>query len=165
MMIRRTTPSASTTRSAWRTRCSRRSRSPSSGTPSSRTSFSIRSYSPARRSEQEHALAGRLGVEQSIGLGRLIEGVAMGEQALDVDLAIGDEARALGLDHAREGPGADHSQLLPDHVAADVDRDAAALANQAHRAPGAGRADRGRARGLGAGAVEREVDALAVGER
>ena len=78
--------------------------------------------------------------------------------------AIGDEARALRLDHAREGPGADHRELLSDHVPADVDGHAAALADEADRAPGAGRADRGGARRLGAGAVEGQIDALAVGQ-
>jgi hypothetical protein len=39
---------------------------------------------------QEHALAGRLGVEQAASL-------AVGEKPLDIDFALDDKARAVGL--------------------------------------------------------------------
>src|SRR3954451_11600329 len=47
--------------------------------------------------DQEHAFAGGLGVEQLVGLVGLVELPAVGEQFFDVDLAIDDELRALGL--------------------------------------------------------------------
>ena len=46
---------------------------------------------------QEHALAGGLGVEQAIGLFRLVELPLMREQAVDIDLVLDAEARAIGL--------------------------------------------------------------------
>src|SRR5688572_30839077 len=94
-----------------------------------RPSGRVSNGSMRKSSEQEDALAGSLGVEQLVGLVGLVEGPALGEQALDVDAAVSDEACALALDHRGEGPGADHRQLLPDHVAANVERDAAALAD------------------------------------
>jgi hypothetical protein len=39
---------------------------------------------------QEHAFAGRLRVEQFVGLVGLVERPAVGEQRLDIDAAIGD---------------------------------------------------------------------------
>src|ERR1043166_6679131 len=70
--------------------------------------------------EQKHAFAGGLRVEQLIGLVRLIELPAMGEQFFDIDLAVDDELRALRLSYLREGPGRDDRQLLPEHVGADI---------------------------------------------
>src|SRR5215216_2930170 len=93
-------------------------------------------------SHQEHALAGGLAVEQLVGLVGLVEPPSVGEQLLDVDAAVGDELRAFGLAHLREGPRRDDRQLLPQHVGADVDRHLVALADKAGRAPHLGRAHR-----------------------
>ncbi|MGH6942667.1 MAG: hypothetical protein ACREH6_00410, partial [Geminicoccaceae bacterium] len=71
--------------------------------------------------EQEHAFAGGLGVEQPIGLVRLVKRPALSEQAVDIDLAIGDEARALGLVHAGKRPRAHDRELLA-QVREHVDR-------------------------------------------
>src|SRR6185312_4145695 len=77
---------------------------------------------------QEHALAGRLRVEQLVGLFGLVELPAVGEQRLDIDPAVRDELRAFGLADRREGPRGDDRQLLPEHVGADIDRHVVALA-------------------------------------
>ena len=61
---------------------------------------------------------------------------------VDGDAAVGDEARALGLADGREGPGADQRHLAAQQVGADVERDAAALADEAGLAPGAHAAHR-----------------------
>src|SRR6516164_1037780 len=84
---------------------------------------------------QEHALAGGLGVEQVIGLIRLVELPLMCEQAVDIDLALDAETRAIGLPLPREGPGGNDRQLLTQHVGADIDRHIVALADKAYRAP------------------------------
>src|SRR5206468_4366279 len=60
--------------------------------------------SSAKGSEREHALARRLRVEEPVGFVRLLQAEAMRQQASERDSAIGDEARALRLAHAREGP-------------------------------------------------------------
>src|SRR6516165_7368675 len=112
---------------------------------------------------QEHALAGGLGVEQTIGLFGLVELPAAGEQLLDIDLALDDKARAVGLPLPREGPGADDRQLLAQHVGADVDRHIVAFADKAHRTPDLGAAHRRYATlGLARG-VEGEIG-TAVGQ-
>src|SRR6185312_17022359 len=103
--------------------------------------------------------AGALAVEQLIGLRGLIQRPAMGEQAVDVDPAPRDEVGALRLADARERPGRDQRELLAQEVAADVERDAAALADEAHRAPHLGAFDRGEAAGLGARGIESELGA------
>ena len=54
--------------------------------------------------EEENALAASLLVEQLVGLDRLIELPALGEQLVDVDAAVGDELRALRLADCGEGP-------------------------------------------------------------
>ena len=46
---------------------------------------------------QEHALAGGLGVEEAIGLLRLVEFPAVGEELFDIDVALDDKARAVRL--------------------------------------------------------------------
>src|SRR5207302_6163949 len=103
--------------------------------------------------------AGGLRVEQAIGLFCLVELPLMGEEAVDVDLALDDEARTVGLALPREGPGADDRQLLAQHVRADVDRHIVALADEGDRAPYLGAAHCGDpAFGL-ARRVEREVRA------
>src|SRR5215813_7967554 len=62
------------------------------------------------------AFAGRLRVEQFVGLVGLVERPAMGEQRLDIDAAIGDEAGAFLLADRGEGPRRDDRELLPQHV-------------------------------------------------
>src|SRR6266540_2773732 len=62
-----------------------------------------------RRSDD--ALAGRLRIEQPVGLLGLLQRPVMGEQAIDVDAAVGDVAPALGLPDARECPRSDDRDL------------------------------------------------------
>src|SRR5216684_116271 len=112
-------------------------------------------------SHQEHALARALPVEQAVGFLGLVECPAMGEEAVDIDLARRDEVGAFGLADAREGPGRDDGELLPQQVGADVERDVAALADEAYRAPHLGALDGGEAAGFDAGSVEGEVGAAA----
>src|SRR3546814_74198 len=107
-------------------------------------------------SEQEHALSGGLPVEQAIGFGGLLQRPAIGEQVVDVDLAVGDEGRAFRLPDRGEGPGADQRHLPAQQVRTDVERDVAALADEAGLAPGAHAAHRlaprlGRRRGVDGG--------------
>src|SRR6266536_6497404 len=66
--------------------------------------------------EAEDALAGRLGVEQLVGLRCLVEGEEVGQQLLERHLPIDDEAGALGLADRVEGPGAVERQLSVDDV-------------------------------------------------
>src|SRR5690349_20726243 len=87
-------------------------------------------------SHQEDALAARLAVEEAVGLLGLVERPAMGEEAVDVDLAVGDEAGAFGLADGREGPGAHQRHLAAQEVVADVERHRVALADEADLAPG-----------------------------
>src|SRR5439155_5927167 len=107
---------------------------------------------------------GGLRVEEAVGLLRLLEPEAVGEQTSEAHLAVGDELRALGLAHARERPRCVDRQLAPDQVLADVERRRVALADERHAAPGRGAAHRGHARVRVARAVHRRLDALAVRE-
>src|SRR5215469_6697138 len=109
--------------------------------------------------DQKHTLSGGLRVKQAIGFFRLVELPLMREQAVDIDLALDAEARAVGLALPREGPGGDDRQLPAQHVGADVDRHIVALTDKTHRAPHLGAAHRGDAAlGLARG-VEREIGA------
>src|SRR5262249_4697383 len=92
---------------------------------------------------QEHALAGGLCVEQAIGLLCLVELPAVGKEALDIDLALDNEACAVGLALPREGPGADDRQLLAQHIGTDIDRYVVALTDKTHGAPDLGAAHGG----------------------
>src|SRR5579862_2258010 len=79
---------------------------------------------PARselRLQQKHALAAGLAIEQLIGRLGLCQLPAIREQVLDVDLVVGDEARAVGLDGGGESPRADDGELLAQHLRTDVD--------------------------------------------
>src|SRR5260370_12197057 len=84
---------------------------------------------------QKDTFAAGLAVEQPIGLLRLRKLPAVREQTIDGDLAIEDEARAIGLDDCGEGPGADDGELLAQHVRADIEGHAAAFANEPHDTP------------------------------
>ena len=55
-------------------------------------------------SQQKHALAARLLVEQPVSLIGLFELPAIGEQMIDADLAVGDKARAIRLDRCGKSP-------------------------------------------------------------
>src|SRR5215211_1864201 len=90
---------------------------------------------------QEDAFAVRLLVEQLVSLVRLVERPAVREQAVDVDLAFDAEGGALRLDDGGERPGGDQRHLAAQQMRADVDRDVAALAHEAHGAPDLGAAD------------------------
>src|SRR6202035_6032014 len=70
---------------------------------------------------QEHAFAAGLAVEQLIGRLGLRELPAIREQMLDIDLVVGDEARAVGLDGRGKSPRADDGELLTQHLRADLD--------------------------------------------
>src|SRR5262249_14505788 len=69
-------------------------------------------------SEEEDALAGGLGVEEAVCLLGLIQVEPVGEDLLERNLAVRDEARALPLARGAEGPRRHQRELLPDHVAA-----------------------------------------------
>src|SRR5581483_2572775 len=115
-------------------------------------------------SEDEDALAGGLRVEQAIRLVRLLEPEAVGEQLLQRDLAVGDEARALLLARVRERPRGVDGELAPQHVLAHVDRRLPALAHEGHASPRAGRLQRAEAALGRAGAIHRRLRALAVSQ-
>src|SRR5260370_40234377 len=88
----------------------------------------------------------------------------MGEQAVDVDLAIDDEACAFRLADRGKSPGSNQRELAAEHVVADVERDLVALADEAADAPGPGGAHRALPRARRAGGIEGEICAAAVGE-
>src|SRR5260221_1629327 len=88
----------------------------------------------------------------------------MSEQLVDRDLAVGDEAGAFRLPRRREGPGTDDGQLLAQHVTADVERHAVALADEAHRSPGPRALYGDQPSGRRARGVEGEVGAKAAGQ-
>src|SRR5262249_23145108 len=99
---------SSRARSATRASLGRASNSSSVSTSSTQrgsADASVTMVAPALTAlHQEHALAARLLVKQSVGLLGLIELPAMREQIVDLDLAVGNELRALGLPDLREGP-------------------------------------------------------------
>src|SRR5260221_6185176 len=88
----------------------------------------------------------------------------MSEQLVDRDLAVGDEAGAFRLPRRREGPGPDDGELLAQHVAADVERHAVALADEAHRSPGPRTLYGHQPSGRRARGVEGEIGAESVGQ-
>src|SRR4029434_2555265 len=87
----------------------------------------------------------RVGEEQ-IGFLRLLDAEAVGEQAVEPDLPIRDEARALRLADAREGQRGVERQLTVYHVLADIEGRRVALADEGHAAPGGRAPHRGHAR-------------------
>src|SRR5262245_9498609 len=87
-------------------------------------------------SEREDALAGRLGVEEAVGLLGLLLAPLMGQQAAQRHLAIGDEARALLLAGVRERPRGVQRDLPAEQVLADLERDVVALTDERDAAPG-----------------------------
>src|ERR1044071_2151553 len=120
-----------------------------------------RSLSPELALEQKYALTGRRRVEAAVGLVGLLDAPAVGEDALEVDLVVGDEARAFEHAHGAEGPRADQRDLAAQEIGADVQSDVAALADVAGAAPGLDAAHGGAPCGRGARAFERERDAFA----
>ena len=56
---------------------------------------------------QDYALAGGLGVEQTIRFLGLVQPPTMGKEFINVNIVVGDELGAVGLPLRREGPGAD----------------------------------------------------------
>src|SRR5437660_5887580 len=82
-------------------------------------------------------LACGLRVEQAVRLVRVFEPPVMRKQVIDVDAAIGDEARALRLADRRERPRADQRHLPAQQVVTDVEGHVTALADKARLAPGA----------------------------
>src|SRR5207245_9168325 len=85
--------------------------------------------------EYEYALACRLRVEEPVRFLRLLEVEAVREQAPEPDLPICDEARALRLTDAREGPRGMDRELAADHVLAAVEGGRVALAGAGHPGP------------------------------
>src|SRR5262249_56464218 len=100
-------------------------------------------------------------VEAAVGLVGLLDAPAVGEDALELDLVVGDEARAFEHAHGAEGPRADQRDLAAQEVGADVQGDVAALADVAGGAPGSYAAHGGAARRRRARAFEREPDPFA----
>src|SRR5947209_14992090 len=113
----------------------------------------------------EYPLAGRLRVEEPVGVFRLLEREAVGEKALERELAACNETRAFFLADSAERPRGVDRELPPEHVLADVERRLVAFAHEAHAPPGRGAAHGGDARVRVARAVHRRLDALAVGQR
>src|SRR5215475_6546646 len=110
-----------------------------SGNFTSRNSSTILALLPL---EDEYPFAGGLGVEETVGLFGLVEVPAMGEEAAQRNLAVGDEARALLLAGIGERPRGVERDLAPQQILADVERDAVALADEGDAAPGVGAAHR-----------------------
>src|SRR5437899_11149881 len=113
----------------------------------------------------EYPLAGRLRVEEPVGVFRLLEREAVGEKALERELAACNETRAFFLADSAERPRGVDRELPPEHVLADVERRLVAFAHEADAPPGRGAAHGGDARIGVARAVHRRLDALAVGQR
>src|SRR3712207_9182119 len=56
-------------------------------------------------------ISGVLGVEDAVGFLRLIEAPLVREDGVDVDAAVGDEARALGLDRKSTRLNSSHANI------------------------------------------------------
>ena len=110
---------------------------------------------------QKNALAAGLPIEQPVGLVGLVELPAIRKQMVDVDLVVGDKARAIGLDGGGKGPRCNNGKLLAQHVGADLDSDVAAFADETGGAPFARGTDGDDAAGGGAGCIERDIGAQA----
>src|SRR2546428_3907768 len=66
----------------------------------------------------EYPLAGRLRVEEPVGVFRLLEREAVGEKVLERDLAVRNEPRAFFLADRAERPRGVDRELPPEHVLA-----------------------------------------------
>src|SRR5262249_22769155 len=114
--------------------------------------------------EHEDALAGRLRIEEPVGVGGLGELEAMREKPLERHPTFDDELRALLLDQRAEGPRGVERQLAAEEVPADVEGNLVSLADEADPAPCPSRTD-GRETSVGVpGTVERGIRSLPVGE-
>src|SRR5215468_9972127 len=112
-----------------------------------------------RSGREDDGLAGRLRVEELVGLLGLVEPPAVREELLHVDLPVGDELGALGLALLRERPRAHQRYLPPQEILADVERDLTPLSDETGSAPRAYGAH-GRSAGVRRrGSVERLVRA------
>src|SRR5437773_2521214 len=67
----------------------------------------------------EYPLAGRLRVEEPVGVFRLLEREAVGEKALERELAACNETRAFFLADSAERPRGVDRELPPEHVLAE----------------------------------------------
>src|SRR6266446_8555401 len=123
-------------------------------------------WSPGRRAleAREDALAGGLSVEQLVGIHRLVEAEALGEEAAQRDLPVRHEPRTLPLAHAAEGPRGHEGELLANQVAADVEGGGPALTHEAHAAPGGRALYRGHPRLGQPGAVHGSLRAFPVSQ-
>src|SRR5256886_13703256 len=113
----------------------------------------------------ENPLAGRLRVEEPVGVYRLLEREAVGEKALERELAACNEPRAFFLADSAERPRGVDRELPPEHVLADVERRLVAFAHEAHAPPGRGAAHGGDARVRVTRDVHRSRDAPPEGQR
>jgi hypothetical protein len=77
---------------------------PCSFLPAAEFPVGVTALSSASPSEDEDALARRLGVEEFVGSVRFIEREPVRQQLLQRQPLVYDEARALGLPHGAEGP-------------------------------------------------------------
>src|SRR5437588_1135248 len=83
----------------------------------------------------ENSFADRLTVEELVrGLG-IGEPKAVGDQLVQWQLSVDDEARALGLTGRAESPAPVNSQLATQEIFADVERGRAALADKSDSTP------------------------------
>src|SRR5438132_413887 len=94
----------------------------------------------------EYPLAGRLRVEEPVGVFRLLEREAVGEKALERELAACNETRAFFLADSAERPRGVDRELPPEQVLANVERRLVAFAHEADAPPGRGAAHGGDAR-------------------
>src|SRR5262245_30299462 len=135
-----------------------------------RTKSSSRGLIERSRSEDEDALAGRLGVEELVSALGFVELEPVRQEFLERYLLVHDEARTLRLAHGAERPRRVDGELAAQHVLTDIEGGgSAALADEGNAAPGAGASHRGHpclghARAvhgrLGAFAVRQIVDGL-----
>src|SRR5919201_1487633 len=88
----------------------------------------------------------------------------MGEQALERDLALDDEAGALLLADAGKRPRRVDGELPAEEILADVEGDGVALADEGHPPPGVGTADGGQPSLGAARAIHGRLRAIATGQ-
>src|SRR3989442_1686755 len=105
----------------------------------------------------EYPLAGRLRVEEPVGVFRLLEREAVGEKALERKLAACNETRAFFLADSAERPRGVDRELPPEHVLADVERRLVAFAHEAHAPPGRGALPEAEGVGRGPGGACRHL--------
>ena len=85
----------------------------------------------------QRRLARALGLGEVVGFDcvRVVEFPAMGEDAVDIDAVLGDEARAIHLSGDRERPVTEDVHLAKHEIRHDVDGERAVTGDQTHALP------------------------------